>query len=83
VSPRDNIVMDLLTPYVFSGDGEIKEVRMKGGLLGHWAVWTCAGVELLNANAVCFDAANRFAGCIVGLGSPPMCDGDNPERLWL
>jgi hypothetical protein len=39
----DNIVMDLLTPYVFSVDGELREIRMRGGLLGHWAVWTREG----------------------------------------
>jgi hypothetical protein len=84
--------MDLLTPYVFSVDGETREIRMKGGLLGHWAVWTRSAVELLrdckkattgtesvpkellrrnvevtDANAAFFDAANHFAGCIVGL----------------
>lgn len=88
----DNIVMDLLTPYVLSVDGEMREIRMKGGLLGHWAVWTRSAVELLcdckkatmgtqsvpkellqrnvevtDANAAFFDAANNFAGCIVGL----------------
>jgi len=44
----DNIAMDLLTPYVFSVDGERREIRMKGGLLGHWAVWTQRAVELLD-----------------------------------
>ncbi len=42
----DNIVMDLLTPYVFSVGGKQREVRMTGGLLGHWAVWTKSAVEL-------------------------------------
>jgi dihydrodipicolinate synthase/N-acetylneuraminate lyase len=42
----DNIVMDLLTPYPFTVNGETREVRMKGGLLGHWAVWTQKAVEL-------------------------------------
>ncbi len=88
----DNIVMDLLTPYRFSVDGRQREVRMVGGLLGHWAVWTrsavelfrnCqattrntegvskgllrASVEITDANAAFFDAANHFAGCIAGL----------------
>jgi dihydrodipicolinate synthase/N-acetylneuraminate lyase len=88
----DNIVMDLLTPYAFSVDGEKRELRMRGGLLGHWAVWTRGAVELFrdcqkaassteavpqellqksievtDANAAFFDAANRFAGCIAGL----------------
>jgi dihydrodipicolinate synthase/N-acetylneuraminate lyase len=39
----DNIVVDLLTPHRFGN----KTVRIKGGLLGHWAVWTRRAVELL------------------------------------
>jgi dihydrodipicolinate synthase/N-acetylneuraminate lyase len=43
----DNIVMDLLTPYVFQVRDKRVERRMVGGLLGHWAVWTRRAVELL------------------------------------
>jgi hypothetical protein len=43
----DSIVMDLLTPYTFSLHGERQELRMVGGLLGHWAVWTQRAAELL------------------------------------
>ncbi len=43
----DNIVLDLLTPYVFPVNGKPKELRIVGGLLGHWAVWTKRAVELL------------------------------------
>lgn len=43
----DNIVMDLLTPYVFQIGGKKKELRIVGGLLGHWAVWSKRAVELL------------------------------------
>jgi len=39
----DNILLDLLTPFRF---GETT-VRIVGGLLGHWAVWTRRAVELL------------------------------------
>jgi dihydrodipicolinate synthase/N-acetylneuraminate lyase len=39
----DNIVLDLLTPYRFAG----RTLRIVGGLLGHWAVWTRRAVELL------------------------------------
>ena len=43
----DNILIDLLTEYkVRTADG-VKRVRIKGGLLGHWAVWTRRAVELL------------------------------------
>ena len=43
----DNIVADLLTPYRFMIDGVEVEKRFVGGLLGHWAVWTKAAVDLL------------------------------------
>jgi dihydrodipicolinate synthase/N-acetylneuraminate lyase len=43
----DNIVMDLLSEYQFKTLKGIKKVRIKGGLLGHWAVWTKKAVELL------------------------------------
>jgi hypothetical protein len=43
----DNIVMDLLTPYAFQINREARELRMVGGLLGHWAVWTRKAAELL------------------------------------
>ncbi|HCN79363.1 MAG TPA: dihydrodipicolinate synthase family protein, partial [Verrucomicrobiales bacterium] len=39
----DNIVADLITPFSFGG----KELRITGGLLGHWSVWTQKAVELL------------------------------------
>jgi dihydrodipicolinate synthase/N-acetylneuraminate lyase len=83
----DNIVVDLLTPFQFTG----RSVRIRGGLLGQWAVWTRRAVEqlaqvhevleegapldpawlteaaqLTHANAVIFDAANNFHGCIPG-----------------
>ena len=44
----DNIVMDLLTPFVFPSKGRIIERRIVGGLLGHWAVWTRKAVQLLD-----------------------------------
>lgn len=43
----DNIVMDLVTPYVFRIGGQLQECRIVGGLLGHWAVWTKRAVDLL------------------------------------
>jgi dihydrodipicolinate synthase/N-acetylneuraminate lyase len=39
----DSIVTDLLTPFRF-GDSTL---RMSGGLLGHWAVWTLRAVRML------------------------------------
>jgi dihydrodipicolinate synthase/N-acetylneuraminate lyase len=43
----DNIVMDLVTPYLMQVGGESRVLRFCGGLLGHWAVWTRRAVELL------------------------------------
>jgi len=87
----DNIVLDLVTPYVFPIGGRPVMRRIVGGLLGHWAVWTRNAVQLLadchqavelaavskdllsrsvavtDANAVLFDVAHGFAGCIAGL----------------
>jgi len=88
----DNIIADLLTPFpVVTPDG-LKVLRIRGGLLGQFSVWTTTSVQLLrgihaivdtgttippelmqrnaeltDANAVVFDAANGFAGCIPGI----------------
>jgi len=89
----DNIVSDLLAIYRFNVNGKEEEVQFRGGLLGHWAVWTSKAVELLDkvkayktnptaekweelqilanqttdVNAVLFDVANDFHGCIPGI----------------
>ena len=83
----DNIVVDLLTNYRFTIDGKTYTNRFRGGLLGHWSVWTHKVVELFeelrtasasddyltlaaeitDCNAVFFDAANAFKGCIPGM----------------
>ncbi len=88
----DHIIADLLTVHRFECQGRPIDLRIVGGLLGHWAVWTRRAVEQLesihailagggavpgewltrnvevtDANAAFFDAANQFAGCIAGL----------------
>jgi len=88
----DTIVSDLLTEFKINVNGTYKKVRIKGGLLGHWCVWTqkavmllneiheivendkdipaellTKGIEITDCNAVFFDAANNFAGCIPGI----------------
>jgi dihydrodipicolinate synthase/N-acetylneuraminate lyase len=40
----DNILIDLISEYRING----KSLRIKGGLLGHWCVWTRKAVELLD-----------------------------------
>jgi hypothetical protein len=43
----DHIVLDLVTPFVAMRDGTPVTVRFRGGLLGHWSVWTEGAVRLL------------------------------------
>lgn len=43
----DNIIADLLTEYSFPVKGEMQSVGFRGGLLGHWAVWTNNVVQLM------------------------------------
>ncbi len=43
----DHIVLDLLAPFTFMREGATVTLRIKGGLLGHWSVWTKRAVELL------------------------------------
>jgi len=46
----DHIVLDLLQPFAVRSDDGTSErrVRIRGGLLGHWSVWTKTAVELLD-----------------------------------
>jgi dihydrodipicolinate synthase/N-acetylneuraminate lyase len=44
----DHIVLDLLAPCTVMRDGRPVTVRIRGGLLGHWSVWTKRAVELLD-----------------------------------
>ena len=44
----DHIVLDLLQPFVVARGDERVTVRIRGGLLGHWAVWTRSAVQLFN-----------------------------------
>ena len=43
----DHIVLDLITPFEAERDGAPVTVRFRGGLLGHWSVWTKGAVDLL------------------------------------
>ncbi|MHB0875833.1 MAG: dihydrodipicolinate synthase family protein [Anaerolineae bacterium] len=49
----DHIVLDLLSPFRFRTDAGDSTLRIVGGLLGQWAVWTKKAVDLLaRAHAV-------------------------------
>ncbi|WP_395689694.1 dihydrodipicolinate synthase family protein [Caenimonas koreensis] len=52
----DHIVLDLATPFTFMRGGQPVSVRIKGGLLGHWSVWTKRAVELLDRIHAAIDA---------------------------
>ncbi|KQT13023.1 dihydrodipicolinate synthase family protein [Ramlibacter sp. Leaf400] len=52
----DHIVLDLLAPFTFPRDGQPVTVRVRGGLLGHWSVWTQRAVELLAVIHAAVDA---------------------------
>ena len=43
----DHIVLDLAVPFAIPRDGGTVTIRIRGGLLGHWSVWTRRAVELL------------------------------------
>lgn len=55
----DTIVADLLTPFRFGG----RTLRVVGGLLGHWAVWTRAAVDLLRQIQSEIAAGQPLSGC--------------------
>jgi hypothetical protein len=44
----DHIVLDLAVPFTVKRGGEEVRVRIRGGLLGHWSVWTRTAVSLLH-----------------------------------
>jgi dihydrodipicolinate synthase/N-acetylneuraminate lyase len=42
----DHIVLDLAAPFDVRRGSDLVRVRIKGGLLGHWSVWTRSAVQL-------------------------------------
>jgi dihydrodipicolinate synthase/N-acetylneuraminate lyase len=43
----DHILLDLAVPFEILREGQKVRVRIRGGLLGHWSVWTRTAVDLL------------------------------------
>jgi hypothetical protein len=43
----DHIVLDLVTPFTVRREDGAVTLRFRGGLLGHWSVWTRGAVRLL------------------------------------
>ncbi|CAN0523350.1 unnamed protein product [Laminaria digitata] len=54
----DHIVYDLISPFTIMRDGDPVLVRIVGGLLGHWSVWTRSAVSLLEQ---CHEMARQDA----------------------
>jgi hypothetical protein len=42
----DHIVLDLSLPFDIRHDGKTQRLEFRGGLLGHWSVWTKSAVAL-------------------------------------
>lgn len=64
----DSIVLDLVTPFTLRRGGAEVTVRIVGGLLGHWSVWTKRAVELL-AQAQAAVAAGRIDDRLLALAA--------------
>lgn len=43
----DHIVLDLVSQHRILRDGQSVDMKISGGLLGHWSVWTQRAVEIL------------------------------------
>ncbi len=54
----DHIVLDLLAPFAVRRGEELVTVRIRGGLLGHWSVWTKSAVALLDRIHAAIDSGS-------------------------
>jgi hypothetical protein len=71
----DSIVVDLLTSFVLRrGDCNIA-VRIKGGLLGHWSVWTKGAVEVFGQIQRCIATGQVGADLLVLAAKITDCNG--------
>jgi dihydrodipicolinate synthase/N-acetylneuraminate lyase len=65
----DNIVLDLLTTFRFHASGQPVSVRIVGGLLGHWAVWTRRAVELIGQTRSIAESGQPIPACLLTLAA--------------
>lgn len=70
----DSIVLDLVTPYALRRDGDDVTVRIAGGLLGHWSVWTRRAVELLARTQAAVAAGRIDDGLLLLAGKITDCN---------
>jgi len=71
----DNIVLDLVTPFVVRRGRDDVTVRIRGGLLGHWSVWTKSAVELLARIHASIASGTVDAGLLALVGKITDCNG--------
>lgn len=66
----DSIIVDLVTPFRLgtAADGATGERRVRGGLLGHWSVWTKTAAELF-ARARKEAAAGAISNALLALAA--------------
>lgn len=62
----DHIVLDLTLPFDIRYDGKTYRMQFRGGLLGHWSVWTKSAVELF-ARCRAAKAAGRIDNDLLAL----------------
>lgn len=65
----DHIVDDLLTPLIFDDTDQRVPLRIVGGLLGQWAVWTRGAVQLLETIQRVWDAGDDVPMGLLRLGA--------------
>lgn len=65
----DTIVNDLLTTYRFNTESGTKLVRIVGGLLGHWAVWTHQAVAIHQQIQTLHTDGSRISPSMLTLGA--------------
>ncbi|HZC26603.1 MAG TPA: dihydrodipicolinate synthase family protein [Actinopolymorphaceae bacterium] len=65
----DAIVTDLLMPYAVDVGGQLVERRIVGGLLGQWAVWTKAAVEILDRIRKAWDGDDAELRALLALNA--------------
>ena len=65
----DHIVLDLLQPFDVLRAGSRVRVRIRGGLLGHWSVWTRGAVQLFERIQAVVDAGGTADAELLALDS--------------
>ncbi len=70
----DSIVLDLITPFVLRRDGTDVEVRIRGGLLGHWSVWTKGAVDLFERTRRAIEAGTIDDGLLATAAQVTDCN---------